>query len=272
MAQSTAVQKICLVAIVSVLASAASLPPLSTPEIGHKLHYGMISNQVLYPAGSLSADLANFDQGDQGDCYFLSSEMALAQRFPAVIQARIQANDDGTYSGNFFGTLRGEKGVFAARVNGDLPEDSKNRTVKNSVEVIAGKSVSWVAISEKLWAAVNGNSYRKIEGTDDPANDADIERALYALTGKPVIARSLSTLTFLEMQSDYAAGPVVIGTGRNGKLLDGNHALAVLAVNANQTVELGDPEGGSVKMSFSQLTHSNVNQYLMVVLNGENGQ
>jgi len=41
----------------------------------------------------------------------------------------------------------------------------------------------------------------------------------------------------------------------------------VMGINAaNQTVTVGDPEGGSEKISFDDFVHSNVNQYFTIVL------
>jgi hypothetical protein len=96
-----------LVTAFILLPAVRSLPPLSIPKIAHKEHYGKIDNQVLHPDDELSADLVNIQQGEAGDCYFLSSAMAVAHRFPAIIKARLSDNGDGTYGGNFFGTLRG---------------------------------------------------------------------------------------------------------------------------------------------------------------------
>jgi hypothetical protein len=180
-----------------------SLPPLSIPKIAHTEHYGKIDHQVLHPDDELSADLVNIQQGEASDCYFLSSEMAAAHRFPAIIKARLSDNGDGTYGGNFFGTPRGARGSFTARVNGDLPEDRHNKIVNNSVETVGGKRFSWTAISEKLWAAVNGNSYSDIDDIGDSGvDDTDISRALYAPTGKPVTSRDLSILAFAQFQVD----------------------------------------------------------------------
>lgn len=239
--------------------------PVKSPKASHR--YRKLSNETLFltdQSGNpvISGDLKNVKQGDTGDCYFLASLLAVAHRSQDTIKARVHDNGDGTYSGTFYGLLRGQHGDFQATVNGDLPGGKK--PTNNGVEELNGKTVAWAAILEKLWAVVNGNSYSAIEGIGHRREDHDIENGLYALTGKVATERKMSSLTFSQMKQDYDQGVLVIGTGTDLGPLTGNHAYAVLGVDGSDTVKLRDPQGGIEMMSFDEFTSSNADQYFTV--------
>jgi hypothetical protein len=94
-------------------------------------------------------------------------------------------------------------GRYLATVNRDIPRNKAGHTVYNRIDNLNGHAVSWAAIIEKLWAAVNGNNYNGIDGLGNwGPNDPDIKNRLYALTKKTVKQRKLSTLTFAQMQAN----------------------------------------------------------------------
>jgi len=245
---------------------------ISSPRISSMYHYEEIPNQVLFKKDTngnsiISEDLSNVHQGEAGDCYFLAILLALAHSSPKKVENFVQVNGDGTYSGTFLGTLRGDRGVFPATVNGDLPMDDQGSIVNNWVEDIDDNAVSWAAIIEKLWAVVNDNSYSRINGLgDSTVDDTDIKNGMYAFMGEEPVSRDISTLSFAQLVEDYAQGPIVIGTSMSSGPLTADHAFAVIGINnKTQTLTIGDPEGGSTVLRFDVFTDSNVNQYLTIV-------
>ncbi|QBD77016.1 hypothetical protein EPA93_13780 [Ktedonosporobacter rubrisoli] len=252
-------------------ASAAGTEQVKSPKIPKGLHYAKIPGQVLFAKDKngnpiISGDLGNIKQGDAGDCYFLSSLLAVAQRSPDTIKQHVHDNGDGTYSGMFYGLLDGTHRNFQATVNGELPEDSKGNIAYNDVENIHGQTVTWAAMTEKLWAAVNKNDYAGIDGIgNSDANDHDIQNGLYALTGKDAVGRKIASLTIDQIQHDHDQGVIVIGTAAKDGKLEADHAFAVLGVDAKtQVVTLGNPDGDTSKISLSDLKNSNANQYFTV--------
>jgi hypothetical protein len=253
------------------------LAPVQSPKSRYK--YRQIENQVLFAkdaSGSavISANLSNIKQGYAGDCYFLAALMAVAHHSPRRIEAIVQDNGDGTFSGRFYGrqsrdfwaTALGQRN-FTARVNGDLPVKRGNPAY-NWVETIDGETVSWAAIIEKLWAAVNDNNYGRINGLgDSKANDHDIQNGIFAITGVIPVERTIDSLSFAQLQQDLQDGAVVVGTApRRGKVL-ADHALAVLDVNVDkETVFLGDPMGQRPKLKFEKFKNTNINQYFFAPL------
>jgi hypothetical protein len=183
----------------------------------------------------------------------------------------VKDNGNGTYTGKFDGLEASEfygqvhgVGNFQATVNGDLPGGAT--PINNGIENINGKNVSWAAIAEKLWAAVNGSDYSAIDGVGDSStnNDHDIQNGLFAITGKIATQRDVASLTLTQIQTDLANGVVVVGTSMNAGSLTSDHAIAVIGVNISaQTMTLADPEGGNPTVTIQEL-QSNVNQYFTV--------
>ena len=254
-------------------APAASVPPVSNPSV-RGATYRKVPNQVLFALDSagnpdISGDLANIAQGDVGDCYFLAALLTVAARAPDTILNMIHDNGNGTYTVSFHSKYDGVPNPVKVTVNGDLPyRDGK--PLQNGIENIGGKNVSWAAIIEKGWAAANGNSYRAIEGTNlSNAQDHDVHNALYAITGKVAIDRNpggpMTGVSFAQMQQDFTDGLVTLGTSNSDGKLVSNHAYALLGVNSSdQTVVVGDPEGGQRTLKFSTFRSTNINQYIAI--------
>ena len=240
--------------------------------------YNALRGEALFRSGpdgqpDIRGDLTNIHQGSAGDCYFLSSLMALANRSPEAIMALVHESANGTYTGTFHGLEGSEPygqvhgpGVFSATVNGALP--GRKKPENNGVETADGHPIVWAAIIEKLWAAVNGNNYSRIDGVGDSGNDDhDIQNAMFALTGRIPTQRVIDTLTPTQLQQDLGRGIVVLGTSQDDGALTADHALAVLYFDpATQEVTLGDPEGPRPKVRFQELISTNVNQYFTVAL------
>ena len=257
-----------------------SSPPLgsvagvSSPSVSGRTTYQKVPNQVLFALDSagnpdISGNLTNIAQGDTGDCYFLAALLTVAARAPETILNMVHDNGDGTYTVSFHSKYDGAPNPLTVTVNGDLPY-RHGKPFQNGIENIGGKNVSWAAIIEKGWAAANGNSYKGIEGTDlSDIQDHDVHNGLYAITGEVAIDRNpggpMTGVSFEQMQQDFTNGLVTLGTSNaDGKLVS-NHAYALLGVNSsNQTVVVGDPEGGQETLPFATFQSTNINQYIAI--------
>jgi hypothetical protein len=251
----------------------ASGPAGTNPAVSRGT-YQRVPNQVLFALDAdgkpnISGDLTNIKQGDVGDCYFLAALLTVAAREPGTIQNMIHDNGDGTYTISFHSKYDGVPNPVQVTVNGDLPY-RRGKIVENGIENIGGKNVSWAAIIEKGWAAANGNSYKGIEGTDlSNAQDHDVHNGLYAITGKAGVDRNpggpMTQVSFEQVQQDFANGLVTLGTSNSDGRLVSDHSYAVLDVNASdQTVVVGNPEGGQETLSFDAFRSTNINQYIAI--------
>ena len=252
---------------------AASEPQLSNPS-AKGATYRKIPDQVLFALDSagmpdISGDLTNIKQGDTGDCYFLAALLTVAARAPETIQNMVHDNGNGTYTVSFHSKYNGVPNPVTATVNGDLPYRN-GKLLQNGIENIGGKNVSWAAIIEKAWAAANGNSYKGINGTDlSNAQDHDVHNALYAITGQVGVDRNpggpMTGVSFAQMQQDFTNGLVTLGTSNSKGKLVSNHSYALLDVNpSDQTVVVGNPEGGQTTLTFGKFQSTNINQYIAI--------
>lgn len=252
---------------------AASAAEVSNPSVNGAT-YRRVPHQVLFALDSagkpnIAGDLTNIKQGDTGDCYFLAALLTVAAREPNTVENMVHDNGDGTYTVSFHSKYDGVPNPVKATVNGDLPY-SDGEPLQNGIENIGGKNVSWAAIIEKGWAAVNGNSYKGIDGTDlSNAQDHDVHNALYAITGKVGVDRNpggpMTGVSFAQMQQDFTNGLVTLGTSNaDGKLVS-NHSYALLGVNpSDQTVVVGNPQGGQSTLKFATFQSTNINQYIAI--------
>lgn len=254
-------------------AAGGSVPPVSNPA-AKGADFQNVPNQVLFAldgAGkpNISGDLTNVEQGDTGDCYFLAALLTVAARTPDTIANMVHDNGNGTYTVSFHSRYDGVPDPVQVTVNGDLPY-RRGKPIGNGVESIGGKNVSWAAIIEKGWAAANRNGYKGIEGTDlSNAQDHDVHNGLYAITGKVGVDRNpggpMTGVSFEQVQKDFTNGLVTLGTSNSRGKLVSNHSYALLGVNsADQTLVLGNPEGGQSTLTFSAFRSSNINQYIAI--------
>jgi hypothetical protein len=213
--------------------------------------------------------LTNIKQGDAGDCYFLAALMTVASRAPATVLNMVHDNGNGTYTISFHSKYDGVSNPVTVTVNGDLPY-RRGKPFENGIENIDGKNVSWAAIIEKGWAAANGNSYNGIDGTDlSNAQDHDVHNALYAITGEVGVDRNpggpMTGVSFEQMQQDFTKGLVTFGTSNSDGELVSDHSYALLGLNpSDQTVVVGDPEGGHTTLAFATFQSTNINQYIAI--------
>jgi hypothetical protein len=252
----------------------ASGRPVSNPAVSGRAAFQKVPNQVLFALDSagkpdISGDLTNIKQGDAGDCYFLAALMTVAARSPETVLNMVHDNGDGTYNISFHSKYDGVPNPVTVTVNGDLPY-RHDKPFENGIENIDSKNVSWAAIIEKGWAAANGNSYKGIDGTDlSNAQDHDVHNGLYAITGEAGLDRNpggpMTGVSFAQIEQDFTSGLITLGTSNSDGKLVADHSYALLGVNSSdQTVVVGDPEGGQETLSFETFQSTNINQYIAI--------
>ncbi|MBK4732627.1 hypothetical protein JJD41_22565 [Oxynema sp. CENA135] len=101
-------------------------------------------------------------QGIAGDCYYLASLAAVAQKTPNVIKSMFIDNGDGTYTVRFFNNDQVDyvtvDRYLPTMNNGSLPfakVGGKENTYKNSANEL------WVALAEKAYAQMNEAGWMK---------------------------------------------------------------------------------------------------------------
>jgi uncharacterized protein YukE len=141
---------------------------------GSKLTYQQVSGPLF---GSDGVDPnSQVNQGDLGDCYFLSSLAAVATTDPAFIQSHITANANGTYTVELY---QNGKPVDVT-VLPDLPANSDGG---DAYDQLPDDGSLWVALYEKAYAQLNGG-YGNIGNGGQPQN------ALATITGQSTTRES----------------------------------------------------------------------------------
>jgi hypothetical protein len=110
----------------------------------------------------------DIEQGDVGDCYFLSSLGAIAHRMPQAIESMIQSNGDGTYTVGFY---NGKTPDYVT-VDGELPADSNGLFVYADYgrAAVSPVNVLWPALIEKAYAQLSAEGWsRKYAVKIDPS-------------------------------------------------------------------------------------------------------
>jgi hypothetical protein len=216
------------------------------------------SNLPLY-GSSGSPQLSDINQGEIGDCYFLSAVVSTLQQDPSLIKNMIQSNGNNSYSVEF--QLNGHADYVT--VNNELP--TLSGAVDGDGSDLAGANGTtdmWAGLVEKAYA-----EYVEQPGTTPGESDqhADAYSAinggstegLSAITGQSMsTSQELSKTTtnsyvsslLTQLQSGLASGQeemLATGSASKGNLVS-SHMYAITAVNATQgTVTLHNPWGAN---------------------------
>ena len=172
-------------------------------------HQGSATFQV--PQGQLFADgvtPGDIKQGAAGDCYYLSTLSSMADTHPELIKNAIKDNGNGTYTvtlhvppgfdalkalGPTGGLIEGTALGLSQKLGLTPGGKTVQITVDGDVPTMNGQNLyarqngqeNWVGVMEKAYAKLWGN-YGAI------ANGGSPSTAMYALTGKPTHAHSLT--------------------------------------------------------------------------------
>lgn len=128
-------------------------PDWHTQYLGKGLHWEQSDTPLFGPDG---VDIENdLRQGDDGDCWFLSSAAAIAERDPNFFQSRIIPNPNGTYTVTFYKDGQ----PTHVTVDGRLPVYDNG----SGTAYAHPGDTKWVAIYEKAYAQYKGG-YGNIDG------------------------------------------------------------------------------------------------------------
>lgn len=205
----------------------------------------------LYATGSnKSGDIYTMaiNQGNLGDCYFLSSAAAIAKKDPDFIKNSIHENKDGTYSVDFYREKPWWKVWGPQYIKETVQVDNQFPTKAGTPEFNDSKGTSDTGKRENMWGMVYEKAYAKFQGSyKDIAEGGWPDVAMTEITGKASSTQSASS-TSLEKLSEWEKKGYAVAAGSyktpSDKSVVGGHAYYILAVDtANKTVTLGNPWG-----------------------------
>jgi len=121
--------------------------------------------------------VGDVNQGNEGDCWFLSGLGAVAMKNPQLIQQNIHQNDNGTYTVTFYQDGK----PVQVTVTDSVPGGSQYGDYAHPG---TGDDAKWVQIYEKAYAQLQGG-YGPIEGGFG-------DTAMSAITGQPATREDLN--------------------------------------------------------------------------------
>ena len=212
--------------------------------------------------GSNGPQYTDVNQGNVGDCYFMSALAVTAKNDPSLIKNMIQSNGNGTYSVDF--QVNGKDDYVT--VDSQLPVMSSASWANGSNLEFANGNTLWAPLVEKAYAELveqsavtpgmslgkNGDSYADIAGGDG--------NGITAITGQQTtmtVDSGGSSISSLSSQLSAAMSKgqdVLMGTGNSaGGNLVSDHMFEVVGFNAStNTVTLQNPWNTAVGSSASQ--------------------
>ncbi len=227
--------------------------------------YRLASGQ-LFVNGPAYTDI---NQGQLGDCYFMSSLAETALKNPNIITSMFTVNGDGTFTVRFYynGTPQ------YVTVDSYLPTDSSGRLIYSGMGNMYNNASNelWADLAEKAYAQANELGFVRPglsgngQNTYGAVESGYIYAALGQITGQATTPFTMTTTTnsFQTFVTAYNAGKEIgFASPANPQSASvvGNHAYAVVGYNAaNQTVTLFNPWGiqyGLVTMTWAQIQGS----------------
>jgi hypothetical protein len=153
-------------------------------------------------------------QGGIGDCFFLSSLAAVAQRKPDVIKNAVKDNGNGTYTVNFKERQKdGSVKDVPVTVDGKIPMDGSHPAFAQGRDGTKAGKETWPSIVEKAYAQYKG-------GYDELNQGGAAKSALESLTGAPSEHYDVGKLSADDLwqklsDATKAGKPMVSGTTTN---------------------------------------------------------
>ncbi len=150
-------------------------PPDGEPGLMKDWKADKVSYQKV--DGSLKLGQLTYDdlkQGDSGDCYFLSSAVAIAHDNPDALKRAFTENPDGTTTVHFF-----EQQKSGPPKKVDITVDNQFPVGKDGIEYASARD------DKQLWPQVLEKAYAKWKGGyENIGEGGEAKDALMALTGK----------------------------------------------------------------------------------------
>jgi hypothetical protein len=155
--------------------------PASKVNITGAPNYTVTEKKVSLPLyGAAGPNMADINQGDLGDCFFLAPLAEVAAMDPSAIQSMITDNGNGSYG-------------VAFSVNGKADFVTVDTELANGGTIFNHGADDWASLVEKAYAQlqaggnVTGNSSGLGNSYSNLANGGSPESALEAVTGAAAI-------------------------------------------------------------------------------------
>jgi hypothetical protein len=151
----------------------------------------------------------DLSQGQDGDCWFLSSLGAIAERDPGFFQQHIRENPNGTYTVTFYRSegFPPQTVPVEVTVDNQLPSDASG----NPAYAQTPDNVMWVAIYEKAYAQFKGG-YGNIDG-----GWGDV--GLHDLTGQPTDRLNAGDLSLNDINEKIKQGDAITTGSKDDNFL-----------------------------------------------------
>lgn len=222
-------------------------PSPQDEELTGGLTWKSVAGLPLFDPGTRSAQypdgkpepFTDINQGDNGDCWFLSGLGAVAQTDPSAITRNIHQNPNGTYTVTFY--RDGEPVPITVT---DTVPYSSTLTFDYSYAHDNNGDGKWVMIYEKAFAQFDGG-YGKIEG-----GWGDV--SMSAVTGKTAVRSDTQAQSLTDISNKLHSGYALTAgsdSGSNDDRTDDNqivlgHEYMVESVNLKAgTITLMNPWG-----------------------------
>lgn len=188
------------------------------------------------------------NQGETGDCYFLSSAAAIAKKDPQYIKNSIRENKDGTYSVDFYREKPWWKFWGPDYTKETVTVDNQFPTKNGNPAFNHSKGNGSDGKPENMWGMVYEKAYAKFQGSyEDIGNGGWPSVAMAQITGKGSTTQSTGSTTLANIEEWEKKGYAVTAATKTkppNTGVVGGHAYYVLSVDkANGTVTLGNPWG-----------------------------
>ena len=196
-------------------------PKVTSDATGYQSFSG--PNNPLFADNGPSRD--DIEQGDIGDCFFLSVLSSVANVDPNLIRQSVVELGDGTYVVDFH---RNNTSLYV-RVNADLPVASYGLVYAG----LGAQGSMWVAIMEKAYTF-----FRTGAGTYESIDSGWMDQAYSALgsTSQSTYSASSAQNLLTLIGSQLSAGKSVtmaFATAADGADLITDHAYTVVSVGTN---------------------------------------
>jgi len=220
------------------------------PQLPSGYAYAAVDDALFGPLGA--PQISDIEQGQVGDCYFMSAMETTALQDPSLIKAMIQTNGNGTWGVDFqvnghddyvtvndqLVTNSGGSELFAATLNDDM----------------------WAPLLEKAYVELNTqtasvnysgghvNSYDTISGGADNGVTAITGQSMQMLSVYSGMSDSAAAADFNAVVAAFQAGQDVMFSTDSNSSTSGNwvndHMFAVTGVNAAAgTLTISNPWG-----------------------------
>jgi hypothetical protein len=232
----------------------ANEPSLAKLDDGSMPTYKPVTGQ-LEVNGAAPEDI---DQGDIGDCFFLSSLASLAQRNPQAIEDMIKSNGDGTYSVRFYAPQQdGTYQETHVTVDNLMPEDKDGNAVYASSP---DSKELWVQVVEKAFAKFQ-RGYKVIN------NGGEESDAIGYLTGK-----TATSVDIKPQSADALWGKLQTAVSANKLTTAGTFSEHDLPVALKQYAKAGLTDLNPKTFNYDKYGLVDGHAYTVMGVSEENGQ